>query len=221
MLDIREHEWQKAREIQQELLTATDEASRQAVLARHSESGIVLGQLGSNYLPRFREMPISEGNKAVGILGLNHNFVAINDQMYVIRNVDRSTLLGQGKFGQVFIGQNEQGKECAIKVEPVIKHSANEVNALKKMGYLQNSAEIDGKFYTIMDRFPGSGLMRMSTKGKVTQSGQPQKHSLTVGGRRDRPKPGGPQLPMLRDEEGVSLVEFQEIATHVRKRAPS
>lgn len=168
MIDIKKEEWALAREIHQQLIHAVDEDAKQAILAKYNpDSRVFLGNLGSAYLPRFHEMPTSDGNLAIGIPGLQHNFIAVGDELYVIGNVDKSTHLGTGRFGQVFFGQSEQGRTCAIKVEPKEKHSENEVLALDKMGYLQHSAEIGDKFYTIMNLFPGQSLMEMHTAGKV------------------------------------------------------
>lgn len=172
MFEISDDEWRVAREIQQQLLEAPNEMSRKTILARHSSNGIILGDLGTTYLARYHEMQTSEGPKPIGIQGLNHNFISINNTLYAIANEHDSPLLGQGTFGQVFLGQNSQGKACAIKKESTRRHHPNEVDALDRMGYLQGKAQINDNVYTIMDVFPGTSLMKIHEKGKTADPWQ-------------------------------------------------
>lgn len=149
MFEISQETWQKAREIQLQL----------------SEK-IAPGTPRIHYLPRYHEIPTSEGRKAMGTPELTHNFIAINDELYAIANERDSPLLGRGRFGQVFLGQNSKGKTCAIKKESAAKQHPNELAALDKLGYLQGKAHINNDFYTIMDVFPGTSLMKMHEQGK-------------------------------------------------------
>lgn len=150
MFEITQETWQKAREMQQQF-----------------SKDIAPGTPQIHYFARYHEIKTSEGLKPIGIPGLTHNFIAINDALYAIANEDDSPLLGQGQFGQVFLGQNSQGKTCAIKKELAVKQHPNEVAALDKLGYLQGTARIEHEFYTIMDVFPGTSLMKMHEKGKA------------------------------------------------------
>ena len=163
VLEITTAEWQKAKDIQHKLRDAANDAAQHELLVENCANNIILGKLGTAYLPRFHQMVASNtsNNIDIGIPGLNHNFIAIEDKLYVIDNVDKSARLGAGQFGQVFSAQNEDGIECAIKVEPTVKHSINEVNALSAMNYLQATAEIDNHFYTVMNRFPGHSLAKV------------------------------------------------------------
>lgn len=167
MIEIINTEWQRAREIHQRLRGAEGEAAQQAILTEYGATHVDVGKLGSTYLPCFYQMKTSTETIDIGIPGINHNFIGIGDELYAIDNVDPSQRLGAGKFGQVFRGQNESGRQCAIKVEEYDKHQVGEAPALKKMGYLQSSAEIANKFYTVMDLVPGQGLMEMHKKGKA------------------------------------------------------
>lgn len=150
MFEISEHTWQIAKKSQLKL-----------------SEGLAPGIPHIHYLSRYHEMKTSEGLKPMGIPGLTHNFIAINDELYAIANEADSPLLGRGTFGQVFLGQNSQGKTCAIKKESARKHHPYEVEALSKMGHLQGQAHIDDEVFTIMDVFPGTSLMRLHEKGKT------------------------------------------------------
>jgi serine/threonine protein kinase len=168
VFEIEANVWQKAKEIQQQLMNASDPAHKQQILAGHCADGIILGDdLGTTYLPRYHQIKTSAGPKPVGVAGLKHNFIAINDELYAIANQDERASLGKGVFGEVFLGQNSQGKACAIKVELTRRHHPNEADALDKLGYLQGKAYIGEHVYTIMDVFPGKNLMNMHERGSA------------------------------------------------------
>ena len=172
MFKVSNNTWKKAKAVQQQLLDAPNEVSQKQVLAEHASNGIVLGDLGTTYLARHHQITTSSGPKSIGVPGLTHNFIAINDELYAVANESDSPLLGKGTFGQVFLGQNSEGKTCAIKRESARKHHPNEIDALDRLGYLQGKAEIKEHVYTIMDVFPGTSLMRMHENGKTADPWQ-------------------------------------------------
>ena len=172
LFEISEKVWQKAKAIQRLLLDAPDENSQNKILAEYNAQGSVLGKLDATYLPRYHEMKTSQGFQSIGIPGLTHNFIGIHGELYAIANEHDSPMLGRGTYGQVFLGQNSQGKTCAIKQEMANKHHPNEVDVLGRLGYLQGTAHIKQHVYTIMDVFPGTSLAKIYEKGKISDPWQ-------------------------------------------------
>ncbi len=155
---VTPEEWAIANEIVGRLKQADDVRAQAQIVDEYHTNAITLGDSQCFFLTRYRSVAISSGCLEVGVTGLTHCFLNIQDDLYALGLEDEDALLGRGQFGRVLRCVNQMGEKVAIKMIKARSYHHNEGRSLAKMGYCLQQATVGKNHYIVTPAFQGHDL---------------------------------------------------------------
>jgi len=176
-LTFADGEWERANalaiEVQNKIIEAANDSHKIADIKENYRGRVSFGPNDEIFLNKFSKKSRTGNPK------LQHSFIIFPKKdkppsVYALGRQEEKTLLGEGNFGRVIIGQDRGGKACAIKIiktttytEDEWKDINNEIEAGKAMGYLLDSVIVGDTVYLVMPLLKGNALFSLSAQSKI------------------------------------------------------